>query len=162
MPHPCKLFIKVTITIPRNDAFQKFGRRNAGSTACRDEFAYNMLAVGSRSQRTQARIRTLAFYIPIYIVVACVCIWEFIVSDVIDFKLLHESFVDNPWSFWDDFVHPSTVPYCLESITVVNVTFIPAVEARAKPFRMCHDTLSFVQSNLFIRIDADKKINGGK
>jgi hypothetical protein len=90
---------------------------------------------------------------------AFICIWYFIVSDVIDIELLHESFVYHPRSLWDDFIYPSTVPDRFEPITMVSVSFTPTMEARAEPFSMYHYTLSFVRSNLFIRVDANKKIN---
>jgi hypothetical protein len=158
MAHPRKFVVEVTITVSRHDAFKKFRGRNAWSTACWYEFTWNAWAVASRSQRAQVRIRALALHVPIYIIVACVCIRNFIVSDIIDFKLLHESLVDNPWSFWDDLIYPSTMPDCLEPIAINNVTFKPTMKANAEPFRVCHDALSLVQSNLFVRIDANKKI----
>jgi len=125
MPHFLKFFIEIAITVSRDDAFQEVRRRDTRCAASRNEF-------------------TLTFHIRVHIILACACIWVFIMSDVIDLEFPYERLVDYPWSFWDNFVHPSAVFYCLNSLS------------------MGHDALSLVCPDLLIRVDTNEKINRWK
>ena len=52
---------------------------------------------------------TLAFHISVDIVMARARVRVFVVSDIINFVFLEESFIDYPWCFGNDLIYPPTM-----------------------------------------------------
>jgi len=96
---------------------------------------------GGNTGRSSRRYEfTLALYVSVAIFTTSGWIGILVVGDVVYLVLLNEFWCENPRCIWYDFIHPAAVPDSLAS------------------FRMVHDALGFVLSNLLIGIDANKEV----
>lgn len=68
-------------------------------------------------------------------------IWFLIVRHIVNVVFLKKCRVDDPWSFGNDLIHPTTMPDGFAAFYVI------------------HNTLEFIKFNLFIGVHANEEVH---